>query len=82
MEEGAVGDEGGVSSSSSSSAVAVLDSDDSLAPPTPLTLVEAIDEPLGPDLIAGTPGSSSAFQSALVISSTHTFLFIHISAWI
>ncbi|XP_060789216.1 baculoviral IAP repeat-containing protein 6 isoform X7 [Neoarius graeffei] len=70
MEEGAVGDEGAVSSSSSSSsAVVVLDSEDSLAPPTPLTLVETIDEPLGPDLIAGTPGSSSAFQSAPPLSS-------------
>ncbi|KAI5102813.1 baculoviral IAP repeat-containing protein 6 isoform X13 [Silurus meridionalis] len=63
MEEGAVGDEGGVSSSS-----AVLDSDDALAPPTPLTLVETIDEPLGPDL-SSAPGSSSAFQSAPPLSS-------------
>ncbi|XP_037398087.1 baculoviral IAP repeat-containing protein 6 isoform X3 [Pygocentrus nattereri] len=64
MEEGAVGDEAGASSSS-----AGLDSDDSLPQPTPLTLVETIDEPLGPDLIAGTPGTSSAFQSAPPLSS-------------
>ncbi|XP_062862910.1 baculoviral IAP repeat-containing protein 6 isoform X2 [Trichomycterus rosablanca] len=68
MEEGAVGDEAAASSSSSSSAVA--DPDDPLPQPTPLALVDTMDEPLGPDLIAGTHhGSASAFQSAPPLSS-------------
>uniref|UniRef100_A0A8B9K1H4 Baculoviral IAP repeat containing 6 n=1 Tax=Astyanax mexicanus TaxID=7994 RepID=A0A8B9K1H4_ASTMX len=54
MEEGTVGDEAGASSSSVG-----VDSDDSLPQPTPITLVETIDEPLGPDLIAGAPPLSS-----------------------
>lgn len=59
--EGAGADEAGAASSS-----VVVDSDDSLPQPTPIPLVETIDEPLGPDIIAGTPGTSSVFQSALV----------------
>lgn len=58
--DGAGADEAGAASSS------VVDSDDSLPQPTPIPLVETIDEPLGPDIIAGTPGTSSVFQSALV----------------
>ncbi|XP_076848185.1 LOW QUALITY PROTEIN: dual E2 ubiquitin-conjugating enzyme/E3 ubiquitin-protein ligase BIRC6 [Brachyhypopomus gauderio] len=54
MEEGAVGEDPGTASSS-----AGADSDDSLPQATPLTLVETIDEPLGPDLIAGAPPLSS-----------------------
>lgn len=59
--EGPGADEAGAASSS-----VVVDSDDSLPQPTPIPLVETIDEPLGPDIIAGTPGTSSVFQSALV----------------
>ncbi|XP_035388620.1 baculoviral IAP repeat-containing protein 6 isoform X8 [Electrophorus electricus] len=47
LEEGAVSEEPGPASSSGGA-----DSDDSLPQATPLTLVETIDEPLGPDLIA------------------------------
>ncbi|XP_020337303.1 baculoviral IAP repeat-containing protein 6 isoform X15 [Oncorhynchus kisutch] len=63
MDEGAVGEEAGASSS------AGIDSDDSLAQPTPIPLVETIDEALSPDIIAGTPGTSSVFQSAPPLSS-------------
>ncbi|XP_016428418.1 baculoviral IAP repeat-containing protein 6-like [Sinocyclocheilus rhinocerous] len=62
--EGAGADEAGAASSS-----VVVDSDDSLPQPTPIPLVETIDEPLGPDIIAGTPGTSSVFQSASPLSS-------------
>ncbi|XP_035388618.1 baculoviral IAP repeat-containing protein 6 isoform X6 [Electrophorus electricus] len=54
LEEGAVSEEPGPASSSGGA-----DSDDSLPQATPLTLVETIDEPLGPDLIAGAPPLSS-----------------------
>ncbi|MFT7805918.1 baculoviral IAP repeat-containing protein 6 isoform X6 [Arapaima gigas] len=50
MEEGAVGEEAGTSA---------VDSDDSLAQPTALPLVESIDEALAPDIIAGAPPLSS-----------------------
>ncbi|XP_064788418.1 baculoviral IAP repeat-containing protein 6 isoform X5 [Oncorhynchus masou masou] len=63
MDEGAVGEEAGASSS------AGIDSDDSLAQPTPIPLVETIDEAMSPDIIAGTPGTSSVFQSAPPLSS-------------
>ncbi|XP_071013355.1 dual E2 ubiquitin-conjugating enzyme/E3 ubiquitin-protein ligase BIRC6 isoform X19 [Oncorhynchus clarkii lewisi] len=63
MDEGAVGEEAGASSS------AGIDSDDSLAQPTPIPLAETIDEALSPDIIAGTPGTSSVFQSAPPLSS-------------
>ncbi|XP_021465892.2 baculoviral IAP repeat-containing protein 6 isoform X17 [Oncorhynchus mykiss] len=53
MDEGAVGEEAGASSS------AGIDSDDSLAQPTPIPLVETIDEALSPDIIAGAPPLSS-----------------------
>uniref|UniRef100_A0A673KPC9 Dual E2 ubiquitin-conjugating enzyme/E3 ubiquitin-protein ligase BIRC6 n=1 Tax=Sinocyclocheilus rhinocerous TaxID=307959 RepID=A0A673KPC9_9TELE len=52
--EGAGADEAGAASSS-----VVVDSDDSLPQPTPIPLVETIDEPLGPDIIAGAPPLSS-----------------------
>ncbi|XP_036815670.1 baculoviral IAP repeat-containing protein 6 isoform X7 [Oncorhynchus mykiss] len=61
MDEGAVGEEAGASSSS-----AGIDSD-SLS--TPIPQVETIDEALVPDIIAGTPGTSSVFQSAPSLSS-------------
>ncbi|XP_035610135.1 baculoviral IAP repeat-containing protein 6 isoform X14 [Oncorhynchus keta] len=57
MDEGVVGEEAGASSS------AGIDSDDSLAQPTPIPHVETIDEALSPDIIAGTPGTSSVFQN-------------------
>nr|XP_046214687.1 baculoviral IAP repeat-containing protein 6-like isoform X17 [Oncorhynchus gorbuscha] len=53
MDEGAVGEEAGASSS------AGIDSDDSLAQPTPTPHVETIDEALSPDIIAGAPPLSS-----------------------
>ncbi|KAM4600039.1 dual E2 ubiquitin-conjugating enzyme/E3 ubiquitin-protein ligase BIRC6 isoform 3-T3 [Fundulus diaphanus] len=59
-----VGDEAGASSSS-----AVPDSDDSLAQPPSIPLVETIDEALVPDIIAGTPATSTVFQSAPPLSS-------------
>ncbi|XP_074501768.1 dual E2 ubiquitin-conjugating enzyme/E3 ubiquitin-protein ligase BIRC6 isoform X2 [Sebastes fasciatus] len=49
-----VGEETGASSSS-----AGADSDDSLPQPTPIPLVESIDEALVPDIIAGAPPLSS-----------------------
>lgn len=58
MEEVVVGEEAGASSSS-----AVADSDDSLAQPSTIPLVETIDEALVPDIIAGTAGTSTVFQS-------------------
>ncbi|XP_061083476.1 baculoviral IAP repeat-containing protein 6 isoform X4 [Conger conger] len=60
MEEGAVGEEAGPSA---------VDSDDSLPQPTPIPLVETMDEALAPDMISGTPGTSSVFQSAPPLSS-------------
>lgn len=57
MEEGAVGEEAGASA---------VDSDDSLPQPTPIPLVETMDEALPPDMLTGTPGTSSVFQSAWV----------------
>ncbi|XP_024864880.1 baculoviral IAP repeat-containing protein 6 isoform X2 [Kryptolebias marmoratus] len=59
-----VGEEAGASSSS-----AVVDSDDSLSQPASIPLVESIDEGLVPDIIAGTTGTSSVFQSAPPLSS-------------
>ncbi|XP_035610138.1 baculoviral IAP repeat-containing protein 6 isoform X17 [Oncorhynchus keta] len=53
MDEGVVGEEAGASSS------AGIDSDDSLAQPTPIPHVETIDEALSPDIIAGAPPLSS-----------------------
>ncbi|CAB1343562.1 unnamed protein product, partial [Coregonus sp. 'balchen'] len=64
MGEEAVGEETGASSSS-----AGIDSDDSLAQHTTIPLVETIDEALTTDIIAGTPGTSSVFQSAPPLSS-------------
>ncbi|KAL6101444.1 birc6 [Pungitius sinensis] len=64
MDEVAVGEEAGASSSS-----AGADSDDSLPRPAPTPLVESIDEALGPEIIAGTTGASSVFQSAPPLSS-------------
>ncbi|XP_028279451.1 baculoviral IAP repeat-containing protein 6 isoform X1 [Parambassis ranga] len=58
------GEEAGASSSS-----AGADSDDSLPQPAPIPLVESIDEALVPDIIAGTTGTSSVFQSAPPLSS-------------
>lgn len=59
-----VGEEAGASSST-----AVPDSDDSLPQPQSVPLVESIDEALVPDIIAGTPGTTSVFQSAWVAST-------------
>ncbi|MEQ2215101.1 hypothetical protein XENOCAPTIV_027469, partial [Xenoophorus captivus] len=59
------GEEAGASSSS-----AVADPDDSLAQPSSSPLVETIDEALVPDIIAGTTGTSTVFQSTWPISST------------
>lgn len=64
MDEVAVGEEAGASSSS-----AGADSDDSLPQAAPIPLVESIDEALVPDIIAGTTGTSSVFQSAWVAPS-------------
>ncbi|XP_035256804.1 baculoviral IAP repeat-containing protein 6 [Anguilla anguilla] len=50
MEEGAVGEEAGASAG---------DSDDSLPQPTPIPLVETMDEALAPDMISGAPPLSS-----------------------
>ncbi|XP_035519765.1 baculoviral IAP repeat-containing protein 6 [Morone saxatilis] len=54
MDEVALGEEAGASSSS-----AGADSDDSLPQPAPIPLVESIDEALVPDIIAGAPPLSS-----------------------
>uniref|UniRef100_A0A7N8WZL8 Dual E2 ubiquitin-conjugating enzyme/E3 ubiquitin-protein ligase BIRC6 n=1 Tax=Mastacembelus armatus TaxID=205130 RepID=A0A7N8WZL8_9TELE len=54
MDEVVVGEEAGASPSS-----AGADSDDSLPQPTPIPLVESIDEALVPDIIAGAPPLSS-----------------------
>ncbi|TKS85134.1 Baculoviral IAP repeat-containing protein 6 [Collichthys lucidus] len=54
MDEVAVGEEAGASSSS-----AGADSDDSLPQAAPIPLVESIDEALVPDIIAGAPPLSS-----------------------
>lgn len=62
MDDGAAGEEAGASSSSAGAD----SSDDSLPQPAPIPLVDSIDEALAPDIIAGTPGTSSVFQSALV----------------
>lgn len=64
MDELAVGEEAGASSSSVGA-----DSDDSLPQPAPIPLVESIDEALVPDIIAGTTGTPSVFQSAWVALS-------------
>ncbi|XP_063347269.1 baculoviral IAP repeat-containing protein 6 isoform X5 [Pelmatolapia mariae] len=64
MDEVVVGEEAGTSSSS-----AGADSEDSLSQPAPIPLVESIDEALVPDIIAGTTGTSSVFQSAPPLSS-------------
>ncbi|KAI9525107.1 Baculoviral IAP repeat-containing protein 6 [Dissostichus eleginoides] len=64
MDDGACGEEAGASSSS-----AGVDSDDCLPQPAPIPLVESIDEALVPDIIAGTTGASSIFQSAPPLSS-------------
>ncbi|XP_023819026.1 baculoviral IAP repeat-containing protein 6 isoform X2 [Oryzias latipes] len=61
-----VGEEAAAASSSSSSSAAA-DSDESLLQSVPL--VESIDEALVPDIIAGTAGASSVFQSAPPLSS-------------
>ncbi|XP_039995720.1 baculoviral IAP repeat-containing protein 6 [Xiphias gladius] len=53
MDEVAVGEEAGASSSLGA------DSDDSLPQPAPIPLVESIDEALVPDIIAGAPPLSS-----------------------
>lgn len=57
----------------SSSAVGA-DSDDSLPQPPTIPLVESIDEGLVPDIIAGTAGTSSVFQSAWVDLFIHSTL--------
>lgn len=68
MDEVVVGEEAGTSSSS-----AGADSEDSLSQTAPIPLVESIDEALVPDIIAGTTGTSSVFQSAWVaLSILHT----------
>ncbi|KAJ8014186.1 hypothetical protein DPEC_G00037640 [Dallia pectoralis] len=54
MDEGASGEEAGASSSS-----AGIDSDDSLAQPTPIPLVETMEDALAPEIIAGAPPLSS-----------------------
>uniref|UniRef100_A0A6Q2XZ15 Dual E2 ubiquitin-conjugating enzyme/E3 ubiquitin-protein ligase BIRC6 n=1 Tax=Esox lucius TaxID=8010 RepID=A0A6Q2XZ15_ESOLU len=54
MDEGASGEEAGASSSS-----AGIDSDDSLAQPSPIPLVETMEEALAPEIIAGAPPLSS-----------------------
>ncbi|KAM8852773.1 dual E2 ubiquitin-conjugating enzyme/E3 ubiquitin-protein ligase BIRC6 isoform 1-T1 [Synchiropus picturatus] len=64
MDEVAVGEEVGASCS-----LVVTDPEDSLPQPTPIPLVESIDEALVPDIIAGTPGTPSVFQSAPPLSS-------------
>lgn len=61
MDEVVVAEEAGASSST-----AGADSDDSLPQPPTIPLVESIDEGLVPDIIAGTTGTSSVFQSAWV----------------
>ncbi|KAK5907970.1 hypothetical protein CgunFtcFv8_016068 [Champsocephalus gunnari] len=64
IDDGACGEEAGASSSS-----AGADSDDCLPQPPPIPLIESIDEALVPDIIAGTTGASSIFQSAPPLSS-------------
>lgn len=61
IDEVVVAEEAGASSSA-----AGADSDDSLPQPPTIPLVESIDEGLVPDIIAGTAGTSSVFQSAWV----------------
>lgn len=70
MDEVVVGDEAGASSSSLGA-----DLDDSLPQPVPIPLVESIDEALVPDIIAGTSGTPSDYQSASVVF-TLTSLFL------
>lgn len=55
----------------SSSSLLAVDPDEPLPQPPPLVLVATMEEVLGPDLIAGTPGNSVAFQSTLVTPPTH-----------
>ncbi|KAL0964404.1 hypothetical protein UPYG_G00323370 [Umbra pygmaea] len=64
LDEGVVCEEAGASSSS-----AGIDSDDSLSQTNSIPLVENMDEALAPDIIPGTPGTSSVFQSAPPLSS-------------
>ena len=81
MDEGALGEEAGASSSS-----AGADSDDAMPQPQAVPLVETMDYALGPDIVAGTLGTS-VFQSALVgpardphpstLSPTHTHTQTH-----
>lgn len=66
MDEVAGGEDAGASSSS-----AGADSDDSLPQPAPIPLVESIDEAPVPDIIYGTTGASSVFQSAWIAPTTH-----------
>ncbi|XP_046884773.1 baculoviral IAP repeat-containing protein 6 isoform X4 [Hypomesus transpacificus] len=63
MDEGALGEEAGASSSS-----AGADSDDAMPQPQAVPLVETMDDALGPDIVAGTLGTS-VFQSAPPLSS-------------
>lgn len=78
MDEVVVCEEAGTSSSS-----AGADSEDSLSQPAPIPLVESIDETLVPDIIAGTTGTSSVFQSAWVAlynpPPTHTHTYTDLS---
>lgn len=67
MDEVVVAEEAGASSSAVGA-----DSDDSLAQPPTIPLVESIDEGLVPDIIAGTAGTSSVFQSAWVDLLVHS----------
>ncbi|XP_063047563.1 baculoviral IAP repeat-containing protein 6 isoform X3 [Engraulis encrasicolus] len=74
MDEGAsLGEEAGAAAAVAACAVAsaLAEPEEALAQPSPLPLVESIDETLPPDIIAGTPGtsSSSVFQSAPPLSS-------------
>lgn len=75
MDEGAaMGEEAGAAAAACASASTSAEPEETLAQPSPLPLVESIDEALAPDIIAGTPGSSSSvFQSALVGPSVTTF---------
>lgn len=56
-----------------SSASAAPDCDESLSQPTPIALVESIDEALVPDIIAGSGTLSYRFCILVVL----LFLFIH-----
>ncbi|XP_062375823.1 baculoviral IAP repeat-containing protein 6 isoform X2 [Sardina pilchardus] len=75
MDDGAaMGEEAGAAAACGGAAAACAgasaEPEEALAQPSPLPLVESIDEALAPDIIAGTPGSSSSvFQSAPPLSS-------------